>query len=107
MGNTFDFAWDSGHPAFRMQEALDYLKRHTGKPEHYRFVHRVEFYKGDSYTVPTGETLAGSHMTIYRYAVNEAGRRFICWHGDHHAAMAEPLSFPLPDGLPYNLNFRS
>jgi hypothetical protein len=111
MGNTFDFAWDSAHPAFRMKEALDYLKRHTTKPEHTRFVHRVEFYKGGGFTGEDGKTLSGCHMVVYRYAANEDGHRFICWHGlngeeGHHAAMAKPLTFPLPAGLPYNLDFR-
>jgi hypothetical protein len=102
-----DFTWDTGHRAFRLPEALEFLKEHTAQPEHSRLVYKAEFFSGGSYTDYTGAELAGPHMRVYRYAANADGKRFLCWHGydgaeGHHAAEAKPLNFRL-DRLPYEI----
>jgi hypothetical protein len=82
--HTPEFSWDAEPPVKREQfEWL--LENIPGLPP---FVYTVEFY------------LVGAqpYALLHCYAMNSDGSRFICWHdeNDRHAAMARPISYPLP-----------
>ena len=97
-----EFTWDSSHPAFHSPVALKFLQDNVALPEHAEKVYKTEFFAGGSYTDHAGTELDGPHMRVYRFAVNDSGRLFMCWHGfdgedGNHAAEARPLDFPLDD----------
>jgi hypothetical protein len=89
-GELCDFAWNSGHPAFRKDEALAWLEANIPDPW-WKFAYRVEFFGNGLHDAE------GVWVRVHRFAIDPAGSRFICGHGmdgaERHAARLPPKSF--------------